>query len=241
MSDLLGLMNYIPSTSYAEDSPAKTYRSHPVHTPESRAGDLGYFGSYSVSFARWDRASSCWRTLQISVAGERMKYAGLWPASGMISDLAAYPQPSWARLTSETGGFSLPGEPLTDDHCGSGADAARASCATDTACTPTTATVQQSKTLAGSTRIPRAVWPTPIASMHRSGKVSEATARKNSRPLQEVVEMYRTGKEGRLNPAWVEALQGFPLGWTALTNGPPHQDHSTPESRPEPDHDNPTT
>lgn len=241
MSDLLGLMNYSPLTSSVEDSPVRTYRSHPVHTPESRAGDLDYFGSYSVSFAKWDPESSCWRTSQISVAGERMKYAGLWPASGMISDLAAYPQPSWARLTSETDGFSSPGEPLTDAHSGSGADAARASCATDTACTPTTATVQQSKTLAGSTRMPRAVWPTPIASMHRSGKVSEATARKNSRPLQEVVEMHRTGEEGRLNPAWVEMLMGFPPGWTALTDGPRRQDRSTPGSLPGPDHDNPTT
>jgi len=77
--------------------------------------------------------------------------------------------------------------------------------------------------------------------MHRSGKVSEATARKNSRPLQEVVEMHRTGEEGRLNPAWVESLMGFPPGWTALTDGPPLQDHNTPGSLPGPDHDSPTT
>jgi len=77
--------------------------------------------------------------------------------------------------------------------------------------------------------------------MHRSGKISEATARKNSRPLQEVVEMYRTGEEGRLNPAWVEMLMGFPPGWTSPDAGPPLQDRSTPGSRRAPDHGNSTT
>jgi hypothetical protein len=45
---------------------------------------------------------------------------------------------------------------------------------------------------------------------------------------------------GRLNPDWVEALMGFPGGWT-LTDGPPLRDLSTPESLPGPDPASQTT
>jgi len=50
---------------------------------------------------------------------------------------------------------------------------------------------------------------TPTARDWRSGKASEATHDKNSRPLSEQV-------GGSLNPTWVEWLMGFPLGWTDL-------------------------
>jgi hypothetical protein len=49
---------------------------------------------------------------------------------------------------------------------------------------------------------------TPTARDWRSGKASEATHAKNSRPLSEQV-------GGALNPTWVEWLMGFPLEWTA--------------------------
>ena len=52
-----------------------------------------------------------------------------------------------------------------------------------------------------------AKWATPLASGWRSGKVSDATMEKNSRPLQEQV-------GGSLNPTWVEWLMGWPLGWS---------------------------
>ena len=48
---------------------------------------------------------------------------------------------------------------------------------------------------------------TPTSRDWRSGKVSEATHAKNSRPLSE-----QTG--GQLNPQFVEGMMGFPPGWT---------------------------
>lgn len=45
-------------------------------------------------------------------------------------------------------------------------------------------------------------FPTPQARDHRSGSVSEETANKNSRPLNEAV------APGQLNPDWVEYLMG---------------------------------
>ena len=50
---------------------------------------------------------------------------------------------------------------------------------------------------------------TPTARDFRSGKASEATHAKNSRPLSEQI-------GGLLNPTWVEWLMGWPLGWTDL-------------------------
>ncbi len=50
---------------------------------------------------------------------------------------------------------------------------------------------------------------TPTARDWRSGKASEATHAKNSRPLSEQI-------GGSLNPDWVELLMGWPKGWTDL-------------------------
>jgi hypothetical protein len=50
---------------------------------------------------------------------------------------------------------------------------------------------------------------TPLSRDYRSGKASQATHDKNSRPLSEQI-------GGSLNPTWVEWLMGWPLGWTDL-------------------------
>jgi len=52
-------------------------------------------------------------------------------------------------------------------------------------------------------------YATPTARDWRSGKASQATMERNSRPLSEQV-------GGSLNPTWVEWLMGWPLGWTDL-------------------------
>jgi hypothetical protein len=54
-------------------------------------------------------------------------------------------------------------------------------------------------------------WPTPTARDWRSGKASQATLDRNSRPLNEAVQQ---SDGGALNPTWVEWLMGWPLGWT---------------------------
>lgn len=51
--------------------------------------------------------------------------------------------------------------------------------------------------------------PTPTSRDHRSGKASEETHARNSRPLSEQI-------GGLLNPQFIEAMQGFPIGWTDL-------------------------
>lgn len=64
----------------------------------------------------------------------------------------------------------------------------------------------------GSDGLASAAWATPMARDHRSGVVSDEVFEARSRPLSEQVG--RTSP-GMLNPAWVEALMGFPPGWTS--------------------------
>ena len=54
-----------------------------------------------------------------------------------------------------------------------------------------------------------AKFATPLARDWRSGKASQATHDRNSRPLSEQI-------GGSLNPTWVEWLMGWPIGWTDL-------------------------
>ena len=82
---------------------------------------------------------------------------------------------------------------------------------------------------------PTDMWPTPAARDWKSGHASQATLERNSRPLNEIVTAWPTptanrrsglqshGKNailGTLNPAWVEALMGYPPGWTSPSGGP---------------------
>jgi len=73
-------------------------------------------------------------------------------------------------------------------------------------------------------------WATQAARDWRSGKASEKTLARNSRPLNEQAirrpflpdrEMSRAGgdtssAELTLNPLFVEALMGWPIGWTGF-------------------------
>ena len=58
-------------------------------------------------------------------------------------------------------------------------------------------------------KVQKMIWSTPTARDWRSGKASEKTLAKNTRPLSE-----QTG--GQLSPMWVEWLMGYPKGWTDL-------------------------
>ena len=58
--------------------------------------------------------------------------------------------------------------------------------------------------------------PTPTARDTRSGKASEATHAKNSRPLNETLARMSGNTAGRTNPRFLEWMMGFPTGHTEL-------------------------
>ena len=262
MSNLLALMSYSPSISSAGGSPART-SPPPGKARASLGADLAYFGSYTVSFARWCPESSCWRTSQLSVNGEAERYAGRWPASGMICGGVAYPQPKWAHLTSVSGGSALGGESarptpdagvfnyaespesfdarrarLVELH-NNGNGAGRVLAVEVKRMWPTMRSResggwqrdQQGRiypTLAGATGAEPA-WPTPAKQDGHNNSLPPSQVERDSIPGA----ILRTGEKGYLNPSWVEALMGFPSGWTDI-DGPPLRDHSTHGSHPAP-------
>jgi len=60
-------------------------------------------------------------------------------------------------------------------------------------------------------------WPTPTARDHKTGEISD---RVGTESLSQAASDYPRAPFGtRLNPAWVETLQGYPEGWTD-TEGP---------------------
>lgn len=83
--------------------------------------------------------------------------------------------------------------------------------------TPTAADARRSgdpNTREGGPSLTAALLPTPAARDTRSGLASEATMNRNARPLNEVL---LAGKPTqRLNPEFVEAMMGLPIGWTSI-------------------------
>lgn len=64
-----------------------------------------------------------------------------------------------------------------------------------------------------STAVKRSLWPTPKASP--SGPDYARVNRENAGGDDLVTAVART-QSGALNPAWVEWLMGYPIGWTDL-------------------------
>jgi hypothetical protein len=54
----------------------------------------------------------------------------------------------------------------------------------------------------------REQWGTPTARDHKSGRGNE------NRQYKELTPMVERAQTGKLNPRWVEALMGLPIGWT---------------------------
>lgn len=68
-------------------------------SPEKEA-DCGQ--SLPASFAKWDRASSLWRTHQCSLAGDLEPFSETWPNWGLMQDGESFPLRALAPLISES-------------------------------------------------------------------------------------------------------------------------------------------
>ncbi|GIO02982.1 hypothetical protein J5TS2_36500 [Brevibacillus halotolerans] len=56
------------------------------------------------------------------------------------------------------------------------------------------------------------MWPTPASQDAKNSTLPPSQINRDSVPGA----IMREGHEGQLNPDWVEALMGFPIGWTNL-------------------------
>lgn len=170
----------------------------PASAPEGQTSAI--FGPTSGgSFAKWDPWLCCLRTYQVCLALTEepcsAAYSGTWPRAGMMRSGTAYRLQPLAPLTRGTGSGLWPTPRATDGAHGG----------------------PNQRGSKGDLTRPSAVhhWPTPSARDWRSGKASQMTLDRNSRPLNEVVTERDPQGGGSLNPTFVEWLMGWPIGWTA--------------------------
>lgn len=64
----------------------------------------------------------------------------------------------------------------------------------------------------------RVMWPTPTVGQHIMNKLSVPPSGERGQLGHAMANRDRSTVGGQLNPEWVEALMGFPTGWTELGN-----------------------
>jgi hypothetical protein len=172
------------------------------------------------SLARFDPASRSWKTAQPSLLWDSEPSSVTWPRSGMTAGGQCWELPMLGRPTSATGS-GLWQTPVADDAANRiagkwnsrGEPKLSAQVLIRQWPTPTVCGNYNRKGASPTSGdgLATAVLKcaTPTARDWRSGKASQATMERNSRPLSEQI-------GGSLNPTWVEWLMGWPLGWTDL-------------------------
>ena len=185
------------------------------------------------SLARYDPDTSLWKTSQLCLDGALETFSETWPRSGMMRSGTAFRLPTLVHLTDGIGSGSsrIPtpraymGNVTTPAAIEKGVGKVRLEAFVKMWPTPTATdtrnrgswmspNVQRRVAIGKQISLSQSIyrWPTPTARDWKSGKASDATHDRNSRPMSEVA-------GGSLNPTWVEALMGFPHGWTNTSAG----------------------
>ena len=208
-------------------NPART-SALPAKAPDWPANDPASGANTPGSLARYDPATSLWKTSQLCLDGGRETFSETWPRSGTMRSGTAYRLPVLVRLTNATGSglWPTPHGMGQDGHGSELSMAARVSLGLSDS--------ERSKA-----KTPRQHWPTPTAEDGESKGMSAkrrmtrapdnlATAVRFPSPASRD---WRSGKGrsenghtpqlpeqvgGQLNPTWVELLMGFPKGWTKV-------------------------
>ena len=144
--------------------------------------------------AWFDHDTHCWRTFQGTLVSGSDRFLAIWPRSGTTLNGIAYRrQPSARRTSAIAYSLSLHGQ------TGPNSDGLW-----PTATTGDHATryAQGGMPLGMAVRL----WPTPDASPHKYRLQGDSQQSRSLNGLH----------GGKLNPAWVEWLMGFPIGWTDL-------------------------
>ncbi len=222
-----------PSMSSAEDSRART-SALPAREQASRASGRGYGASTRESLASFDPVTWSWKTSQRCLVEGWATYSQTWPRSGMTRSGTAYRLPPLALRMNATG-YGLWPTPTTDSATNRSSRYAQGGMPLAAAVklwpTPTAnqqnaasipALLNEEKRLhprgqwslgtqvAAEHVYGNRMWPTPTAQDAKNATLPPSQASRDSLPGA----LLREGASGRLNPAWVEWLMGFPEGWT---------------------------
>jgi len=202
--------------------------------PALKAHAAACGATWRGSLAKFDPASCTWRTAQPSLLADSDECSVIWPRSGMTAGGLCWELPTLTPPTSGTASGLWPTPTVCGNYNRKGASASSGdglATAVKNWPTPTASLgtkggrVTPRKSREGGTLIEAVsarTFATPTARDWRSGKASQATHDKNSRPLSEQI-------GGLLNPTWVEWLMGWPIGWTDLGHSEMDKFHGVPQ------------
>jgi DNA (cytosine-5)-methyltransferase 1 len=188
--------------------------------------------SRPASLAKYDPATSSWRTAQCSLLGGLDVFSQTWPRWGTMRDGECWGHATPARPTNVTASGSwltptkwdrkLAGEKETKmmllyEHGTNVPDTYKRLRSQVAARNWPTQSKSDADGGPGSNgregglnlRAAVRVWPTPTKHDHKDCGTSPSQAGRNSQTLPVAV-------GGQMNPTWVEWLMGWPLGWTDL-------------------------
>jgi len=147
------------------------------------------------SLARYDPATSLWKTAQCSLLEDSTEFLETWPRWGSMQDGVSYRQQTLVRHTKETGSGLWP-TPTTMDCIHRNRESWEKA---------------QNRPRQGKNLIKLGdigYWPTPTA--HNAKETNAPSESQRNTPT------LAAQAGGMLNPTWVEWLMGWPLGWTDL-------------------------
>ena len=207
------------SMSSAVGSPART-SPQLAQEGASKENEVDSGWRWQESFAKFDQATSSWKTRQRSLLADLELYSETWPNWGSMQNGESLERTSAVPHISERGfGFWVP-TPTAGDAKSSGSRNTETSKAN--AGISLTDYVRMDGGLGR-----RVMLPTPTANQYgtrNNGKRGDGTTYKTAGSPRlttmarrgEWVDMDQQVPGGKLNPAWVEWLMGWPEGWTDL-------------------------
>ena len=189
-------------TLLPEDSHARTSRSQ-ARAQASRVSSQGYGQKSPDLLARYDPATSSWRTSQRCLVEGWTRFSETWPRSGMTRNGIAYQLPPLAPLTGATGG-GVWRTPNARDHKGAQNGSERLAAG-------------HTMNLNDQVKDPQ-MWPTPTTSDYKGSgpTVMRKDGKNRINDRLDYATEQTTEQSGQLSPTWVCWLMGFPLDWLDL-------------------------
>lgn len=175
----------------AADFPARTLVARDAK-PGLRALAQACGVSTPELLAKYDPATSSWKTSQLCLGGDLAEFSETWPRSGMTRNGIAYRLPPLALTTNGTASGLLPTLTLCGNYNRKGA----------------------SKTSGDGIITALKLLPTLTARDFKSDSCTpEYRAKRDAMTMGKTVP-WTLG--GLLNPRWCEVFMGYPIGWTEL-------------------------